>query len=100
MLRIIAGVVLVGLLLTAAWQATKDCTVSSYVYDDCLWVWFRELLGLPASRFLRAVFLEVVGLTIVAGLYLTVRWVFPGWGRRASPPAGAPTGSESNSRHS
>jgi hypothetical protein len=89
-LRITAGIVLVGLLLTAAWLATKDCTVGLYVYDDCLWVWFREQLGLPASKFLRAGFLELVGLGLLAGLYLTIRYVFPWWGRAATSSGDAP----------
>lgn len=89
-LRIIAGFILVGLLFTAAWLATRDCTVGLYVYDSCWWVWTREQLGLPANKFLRAGFLELVGLALLAGLYLTVRYLIRGRGRPASPSAQTP----------
>ncbi len=95
-LRLFAGVVLIGLLFTAAWMATRGCTVALYVYDNCWWVWTREQLGLPANKFLRAAFLELVGLAILAGLYLTVQYVLLGRGRRAdtSTEAGAARGPE------
>ena len=78
-LRIILGIFIVGLLLYAASRATRDCTVGLYVFDLCSWVWLREHLGLPANKFLRAIFLEVVGLTLTAGIFLTIRFVFPFW---------------------
>jgi hypothetical protein len=78
-LRIVAGVFIVALLLYAASRTTRDCTVGLYVYDICAWVWLREQLGLPASRLLRAVFLELIGLTLTAGIYMTIRFVFPFW---------------------
>ena len=78
-LRIAAGVFIVALLLYAASRTTRDCTVGLYVFDLCSWVWLREQLGLPASKFLRAVFLELVGLTLTAGIFLTIRFVFPFW---------------------
>ena len=84
MLRIFAGVLLIGLIFRTATLATRDCTIGLYVYDDCLWVWIREQLGLPASKFLRAGVLELIGLALLAGLYLTVRFVFPPWRRGAS----------------
>lgn len=79
--RIIVGLFIIGVLLHAASRATRDCTVGLYVYDICSWVWLREQLGLPASKFLRAAFLEVMGLTLTAGIFLTIRFVFPFWGR-------------------
>jgi hypothetical protein len=79
--RIAAGLLIIGLLLHAAGRTTRDCTVGLYVYDICSWVWLRELLGLPASKFLRAAFLEIVGLTLLAGIGLTLRFVFPFWGK-------------------
>jgi hypothetical protein len=78
-LRIVAGIFLIALFLHAASRATRDCTVGLYVFDICSWVWLREQLGLPASKFLRAAFLELIGLTLVAGIYLTIRFVFPFW---------------------
>ena len=77
--RIVAGIVIIGLLLHAATWTTRDCTVGLYVFDICSWVWLREQLGLPASKFLRAAFLELVGLTLTAGIYLTIRFVFTFW---------------------
>ena len=84
MLRIVTGVFLTGLIFYAATLATRDCTIGLYVFDDCLWVWIREHLGLPASKFLRAGVLEMVGLALLAGLYLTIRFVFPPCRRGAS----------------
>jgi hypothetical protein len=78
-LRIIAGIFIIALLLRAASRTTRDCTVGLYVYDICAWVWLREQLGLPASKLLRAVFLELIGLTLTAGIFLTIRFVFPFW---------------------
>jgi hypothetical protein len=82
----VAGIFLVALFLEAASHTTRDCTVGLYVFDICSWVWVREQLGLPASKALRAVFLELIGLTLTAGIYLTIRFVFPFW----------PTGTSSN----
>ena len=78
-LRIVAGLFIIALLLTAASRTTRDCTVGLYLYDICSWVWVREQLGLPASKFLRAVFLELVGLTLAAGIFVAVRFVLPFW---------------------
>jgi hypothetical protein len=77
--RIVAGIFIIALLLYAASRTTRDCTVGLYVYDICAWVWLREQLGLPASKLLRAVFLHLVGLTLTAGIYLTIRFVLPFW---------------------
>ena len=79
-LRIVAGIFIIALLLYAASRTTRDCTVGLYVFDICSWVWLREQLGLPTSKLLRAVFLELIGLTLTAGIYLTIRFVFPSWG--------------------
>ena len=67
-LRVIAGLFIIGLLLQAASRTTRDCTVGLYVFDICSWVWLREQLGLPASKFLRAGFLELVGLALTTGI--------------------------------
>jgi hypothetical protein len=80
-LRIVAGILLIALFLDAASRTTRDCTVGLYLFDICSWVWVREQLGLPASKFLRAAFLELLGLTLTAGIYLTLRFVFPFWPR-------------------
>ena len=84
-LRIVAGIFIIALLLFAASRTTRDCTVGLYVFDICSWVWLREQLGLPASKLLRAVFLELIGLTLAAGIFLTIRFVFPFWRSRANP---------------
>jgi hypothetical protein len=79
-LRIVAGIIIVALLLDTASRTTRDCAVGLYVFDICSWVWLREQLGLPASKLLRAVYLELIGLALTAGIYLTIRFVFPFWG--------------------
>jgi hypothetical protein len=84
-LRIVVGVFIIALFLTAASRTTRDCTVGLYVYDICAWVWVREQLGLPASKFLRAAFLELIGITLALGIFLTVRFVFPFWGTAKDP---------------
>jgi hypothetical protein len=81
-LRIVGGVFLIALFLTAASRTTRDCTVGLYIYDICAWVWVREQLGLPASKFLRAAFLELIGITLTLGIFLTIRFVLPFWGTR------------------
>jgi hypothetical protein len=81
-LRIVAGIFLTVMFLFAATRTTRDCTVGLYVYDICAWVWVREQLGLPASKLLRAVFLELIGLILTAGIFATIRFVFPFWGTR------------------
>ncbi len=82
--RILLGVLLVCLILYLAKLATRDCTIGIYAYDLCLWVWIREQFGLPASKLLRACVLEVVGLALATGIYLTIRYVFPPWRRPAA----------------
>ena len=81
-LRIVVGTFIVAMLLLAASRTTRDCTVGLYVYDICAWVWLREQLGLPASKFLRALFLELIGLTLTLGIFLTIRFVLPFWPSR------------------
>ena len=81
-LRMVVGLFIIALLLYAASRTTRDCTVGLYVYDICSWVWVREHLGLPASKLLRAVFLEIVGLTLIAGIFWAIRYVLPFWGSR------------------
>ena len=81
--RNILGIVVIGLVLHAADLATRDCRIAPYVYDDCMWMWLRARLGLPASRFLRMAVLECVGIALALALYLTFRCVFP---RRKTPP--------------
>jgi hypothetical protein len=76
-LRTILGVAIVGLVLHMADLATRDCRIAPHVYDDCLWIWLRAQLGLPASRFLRIAVLECVGIFLALVLYLTFRYVFP-----------------------
>jgi hypothetical protein len=88
--RIVAGVFLVVLFLYAAKLASRDCTVGLYVFDNCLWVWLYEHLGLPANKFLRAVALELAGLLLLAGIYLTIRFVFPPWKPASTVPADRP----------
>lgn len=85
-LRIITGIVLAGLILHVASLAVRDCTVGLFVYDNCWWLWVREQFGLPANKVLRAGFLELVGLALLAGLFLTFRFVFPPWKEASVSP--------------
>jgi hypothetical protein len=80
--RIVVGVLIIALCLAAAGRTTRDCTVGVYIYDICAWVWVREQLGLPASKFLRAAFLELIGVTLTLGIFLSIRFVLPFWGIR------------------
>ena len=83
-LRIVVGIFFIALFLMAASRTTRDCTVGVYVYDICAWIWVREQLGLPASKILRAAFLDLIGITLALGILLTIRFVFPFWGTRKS----------------
>lgn len=85
LLRIIPGIILSALLLYAATQAVEDCPTSLFVYDNCLWLWVRETLGLPQSKVARALVLEVIGLALLVGLYATFRYVFPPFRRLQLP---------------
>jgi len=67
----------VGFFLYLAQSAVRDCPSGLYTYDNCLWLWLREQSGLPQSKLLRSMVLQLVGLTLVVGLYLTYRYVFP-----------------------
>jgi hypothetical protein len=75
--RILVGAGLVSLILYAASRAVRDCPAGPYVYENCLWLWLRDALRLPESKLLRVAALEFVGLGLLAGLYLTARFVFP-----------------------
>lgn len=88
--RILVGFSLIGLILYAASLATRDCTVGLYVFSPCLWVWVREHLGLPDSKLLRSGLLELVGLALAAGLYLTIRYVLPRRKKARTAPGESP----------
>jgi len=83
--RIVAGFFIIALCLMAASRTTRDCTVGLYIYDICAWVWVREQLGLPASKFLRAAFLALIGITLTLGIFLAIRFVLPFWGTTKNP---------------
>jgi hypothetical protein len=89
-LRIILGVAIVGVVLRAADLATRDCRLAPYVYDNCMWVWLRTHLSLPASRFLRMAALECVGVVLALILFVTFRYVFPWRGKCPAAPESAP----------
>ncbi len=76
-IRILATIALTALLLAVAQWAVRDCPVAPLVYENCIWLAARDWLHIPQNKFLRAVVLELVGLTLAAGLYLTWRWAFP-----------------------
>lgn len=84
-LRILAGLFIVALLLYAATWAVRDCPTGLYTYDNCLWLSLSKRLDLPPNKLLSAAALELVGLTLLTGLYLTARYIFPRWsGSRSS----------------
>ena len=83
-LRVVVGIFFIALFLMAASRTTRDCAIGLYVYDICAWVWVRDQLGLPASKFLRAAFLELIGVTLTLGIFFTIRFVLPFWGTRKS----------------
>lgn len=76
-LRIAAALVLWLALLEAANRAVRDCPTGSGAVENCLWIHVRQRLGLPASRLLRVGLLELVGLAILAGLFVVFRYVWP-----------------------
>ncbi len=87
-IRIVIGVLITGLVLTAAQLAANDCRLAPYVYDNCLWTKVRTHFGLPDSRFLRMGLLECVGILLCVILFFTHRFVFPrkvGTGASALP---------------
>ena len=72
-----ASRLLVAFLLDAATWAVRDCTADLYHEENCLWLWLREQFGLAPSELLHSATLEIVGLALLVGLYLTFRYVFP-----------------------
>jgi hypothetical protein len=88
-LRTLAGLAIVSAVLYAAELATRDCRLAPYVYDDCMWVWIRTHLGLPASKILRMGVMECVGIVLALVLYFTFLYVFPR--RQQAPHADAST---------
>ncbi len=89
-LRIVAGIAIVGVVLHAADLATRDCRIASYVYNDCMWMALRARLGLPSNRFLRMAALECAGILLALILYLTFRYVWPHRKRTAVPADSSP----------
>ena len=65
-----------SLLFYAASLAVRECSTGVLATDNCLWLWLRHRLGLPPSRLGRSLALEIVGVALLAGLYLTIRYVF------------------------
>jgi hypothetical protein len=75
--RIGVGLLIIGLLLGGAQLATRDCPAGPFRLDNCLWLTATQHLGIsPQRKGLRAVFLEGVGVALLAGLWLTYRFAF------------------------
>jgi hypothetical protein len=71
----VVGILFIGILLAGAQLATRDCTAGLQRFDNCLWLDASEYLGVsPQNKGLRAVFLGVVGLALLAGIYLAYRF--------------------------
>jgi hypothetical protein len=75
--RILIGLVVVAAILAVASWAVRDCQVALYVYENCIWLDVRDALGLPQSKLLRAILLQGIGLSLLAGIYFTWKYVFP-----------------------
>lgn len=82
--RAAVAAALAFLLLEGANWAVRDCFTGPDSSENCVWLGVRQRFGLPPSKLLRAGVLEVVGLAILAGLYLTFRYLWPCDGRRPS----------------
>jgi hypothetical protein len=83
-LRAAAAVALAFMLLEGANWAVRDCSTGPDASENCLWLEARRRFGLPLNRVLRAGVLEAAGLVILAGLYLTFRYLWPRAVRRPS----------------
>jgi hypothetical protein len=76
-LRILAGALALALILAAGSYAVRDCPVGPFTYENCIWLQVRGFLHLEQSKFLRGLTLEVIGLCLLAGVFLTIRYIFP-----------------------
>ncbi len=85
------------LLFYAATQAVQDCTIGLLTYENCLWLWVRDLLGLPQSKLARAFTLELAGLALLVGSYATIRYVLPLGGQFHLQQPGPNAGKDSKS---
>jgi len=78
---------LIALLLGVASGVVRDCEVALYVYENCVWIGVRDALGLPQNKLLRALLLQAIGFSLLGGIYLTWRCVFPRREGAADSPA-------------
>ncbi len=88
-LRILAGVFALAIILGVATCAVRDCPIGPFTYENCIWLQVRDELNLPQSKILRGLTLEVVGLCLLAGVLLTIRYVFPARRKQSSDAQGA-----------
>jgi hypothetical protein len=84
------AVLLCGMILWLAALATRDCALGPYLAANCLGLFVSHRLGLAFTPLLRSVVLEIAGLALVAGLYLTLRWVLPRSSKKPSEADGGP----------
>lgn len=85
-------------ILYVASLATRDCSVTPYFAVNCVGLWVEQRLGLPSSRLVRGFILEVIGLFLAAGLYLTFRFAFPR--AQSSSPSNSPASFPPSGRES
>ncbi len=77
LLRILAGVGIFVAVLALAAEAVRDCEVSLLLYENCFWLNVRDAFGLPQSKLLRGLVLQLVGLSLLGAVYFTWKYVLP-----------------------
>jgi hypothetical protein len=87
-LRILAGVLALAFILAVASRVVRDCPVGPFTYENCIWLQVRDALRLPQSKVLRGLTLELIGFCLLAGVLLTIRYVFPSRRTQASDAGG------------
>ena len=76
-LRGLAGVLVLGGVAFMVNFATRDCREAVGVWNNCLWIYLRQSLGLGESRLLKAVALEGVGISLVTMIWIALRYLLP-----------------------
>ena len=75
-LRGLAGVLVLGGVAFMVNFATRDCREAVGVWNNCFWIYVRQSLGLGESRLLKVFVLEGLGISLVAMIWISVRYLF------------------------